>query len=70
MGKIVPWWNEKCSIAVRRKRKAFKKLKRTHNWKNMIMYKKTQAETRTIIREVKKEYWRMFYIPQLRKCGI
>ncbi|MGL4867480.1 MAG: hypothetical protein ACRC4S_02310, partial [Cetobacterium sp.] len=37
-----------------------KKLKRTHNWKNMIMYKKTQAESRKIIREVKKEYWRMF----------
>ncbi len=60
VGKIVPWWNEKCSIAVRRKRKAFKKLKRTHNWQNMIMYKKTQAETRKIIREVKKEYRRMF----------
>ncbi len=60
VGKIVPWWNEKCSIAVRRKRKAFKKLKRTHNWENMIMYKKSQAETRKIIREVKKEYWRMF----------
>ncbi len=26
----------------------------------MIMYKKTQAKTRKIIREVKKEYWRMF----------
>ncbi len=39
---------------------AFKVLRKTHNWENMIIYKKTQAETRKIIREVKKEYWRVY----------
>lgn len=53
-GKIVPWWNERCRNAVRKKRKAFKVLRKTHNWENMIIYKKTQAETRKIIREVKR----------------
>lgn len=33
-------WNEKCAIAVRRKRKEFKMLKRTHFWQNMIIFEK------------------------------
>lgn len=60
VGKIVPWWNEECAIAVKRKRKAFKILRKTHNWENMIIYKKAQAETRRTIREMKKKYWRSY----------
>lgn len=60
VGKKVPWWNERCTIAVKGKKKAFTILKKMHNWENILIYKKTQAETRRTIKEVKKEHWRSF----------
>lgn len=64
--KIVPWWNEECASAIRRKRKAFSIVKKTHNFQDLIEYKKAQAEVRKIVRKAKKEYW-MAYCDDIGK---
>lgn len=33
-----PRWNEECNIVIKEKRKAFKILKRSHNWPHLINY--------------------------------
>lgn len=54
--KMVPWWTEECTSAIRRKRKAFRIVKKTHNFQDLIEYKQAQAEVRKIVRKAKKEY--------------
>ncbi len=34
--KSVPWWDDKCKIAVRQRKKAFKLLKKTHNFQHTV----------------------------------
>lgn len=41
--RVVPWWNDECEEAVRNRNKAFRRLKRTHNFQHLIQYKKAQA---------------------------
>lgn len=58
--KIVPWWDEECKEAVRNRNKAFKIMKRTHNFRHMIQYKYAQAIVRKTIRQAKRTYWRNY----------
>lgn len=58
--KSVPWWNDNCKTAVKNRNKAFKLLKRTHNFQHMIQYKQAQAVVRRTIRQAKRIYWREF----------
>lgn len=60
LGKIVPWWNNECRQVVKGRNKAFKVLKRTHNFQDLIEYKKAQATVRRTVRTAKREYWRQF----------
>lgn len=57
---MVPWWNEDCNEAIRNKRKAFRKLKSTHNFQNVINYKAAQAVVRRVVRKAKRDFWRSF----------
>lgn len=54
--RAVPWWDEKCSEAVKNRNRAFRVLKRTHNYQHMIEYKRRQAVVRRTIRESKRTY--------------
>ena len=58
--KAVPWWTEQCSIAVKHRNIAFRTLKRTHNFQNLIQYKKAQAIVRRTIRQAKRTSWQSF----------
>ena len=58
--KTVPWWTEQCSNAVKDRNKAFRTLKRTHNFQNLIQYKKAQAIVRRTIRQAKRKSWQAF----------
>ncbi|KAL2082812.1 hypothetical protein ACEWY4_022630 [Coilia grayii] len=60
LGRIVPWWNNKCRMAVKARNKAFRVLKRTHNFQNLVLFKKAQADVRRTIKQAKKECWRRF----------
>ena len=58
--KAVPWWTEQCGKAVKQRNKAFRELKRTHNFQNLIQYKRAQAIVRRTIRQAKKTSWQAF----------
>lgn len=58
--KSVPWWSNECSVAVRSRNKAFKKLKKNHCFQNLIEYQRMQANVRRVIKLTKREYWRKF----------
>ena len=58
--KLVPWWDEKCKQAIKSRNKAFKLVKRYHNFQNLIQYKQAQAMVRKTIRQAKRSYWRKF----------
>lgn len=54
--KAVPWWDNKCKEAVVNRNRAFRLLKRTHNYQHMINYKQAQAIVRRTIRQTKRAY--------------
>lgn len=58
--KAVPWWCSKCKEVVKERNRAFRRLKRTHNFQHMIEYKQAQAEVRRTIRQRKRMYWREY----------
>ena len=45
----VPWWNASCDRAVRRKRAAFLKMKRSFCINDVIQYKRLRSECRKMI---------------------
>lgn len=47
--KIVPWWTQECSTAIKNRNKAFKVLKKTHNIQNLVEYKRKQAVRKGIV---------------------
>lgn len=54
--KLVPWWNDECRDVIRKRNKAFKVLKNTHNFQHFIEYKRMQAVVRKTIKESKRNY--------------
>ncbi len=43
---MVPWWNKECDEAIRRKRRAYKKVRRMHNYPDLMEYKREQAKVK------------------------
>ena len=61
IGKIpVPWWNVNCERAIKRKRAAFMKMKRTFNFDDVIDFKRKRAECRRTIQSAKRQFWEKF----------
>ena len=56
--KAVPWWMEECGTMVWSRNRAFRVLKRMHNYQHLIRYK--HALVRRIICQAKRSYWRRF----------
>lgn len=55
--KIVPWWTNDCSEAIKLRNKAFKVLKSNLIDQNLIEYRRM---VRKIIKEAKRKCWRNF----------
>lgn len=58
--KVVPWWNEECSRAIRERNKAFRELKKNMTHENIIEYQRKRAVARRTVKCVKKKTWREF----------
>lgn len=56
----VPWWNEECSGAIKKRNRAFKILRTTLTMDNLMDYQRKKALARKVIKEAKKESWRQF----------
>lgn len=58
--KAVPWWTEECSKIIKERNRAFKRLKRTHNFQRLMEYKKAQAQVRKVVKKAKRNIWREY----------
>ena len=52
--KIAPWWTLECKEAIKSRNRAFRTLKKTHDFQNLVEYKRSLV--RRIVRKSKKEY--------------
>lgn len=58
--KVVPWWNEECTKAVRERNRALRVLRSNLNQGNLIDYQRKKALTRRIIKTRKNDTWREY----------
>ena len=56
----VPWWNKQCDIAVKNKKYAFNRMKRTWFLRDIIIFKRRRSKARRVILEAKSSSWRQF----------
>ena len=56
----VPWWNEDCSLAVKERKQAKNRAKRTMLFEDVIEYKKKKAVAQRVIKSCQKLHWRNF----------
>ena len=53
--KMVPWWTDECREAIQVRNNAFKKVKSTFSFADLVEYKRAQAMVRKVIRKAKRE---------------
>jgi len=53
----VPWWNKQCDMALKNKKHAFNKMKRSWLLRNIIIFKRCRAEARRVVLEAKSSSW-------------
>ncbi|XP_063075987.1 RNA-directed DNA polymerase from mobile element jockey [Engraulis encrasicolus] len=58
--KMVPWWTEECKEAIKVRNRAFRKVKSSFSFADLVEYKKAQATVRRVIRKAKRERWGAF----------
>lgn len=58
--KSVPWWNKDCDEAVKNRKKAFNKLRRTGLPQHYIKFKELRGISQKIIKDTKRKYWQNF----------
>jgi len=56
----VPWWNKQCDVAVKTKKHAFNRMKRTWLLSDIIIFKRCRARARRVILEEKSYSWQQF----------
>ena len=56
----VPYWNDKCTEAIKERKRARRKVIRTKLPQDFIEYKKKKAVAQKIIKSSKKEYWQKY----------
>ena len=60
-GKLpTPWWNAECDRAVRRKKAAYLKMKRSFSIADIVRFKKLKSECRRTILTAKRECWETY----------
>ena len=52
-----PWWTEECKTAIRERKKALNRFRRTRLTALLMEYKRAKAKARQVIRRAKKESW-------------
>ena len=65
-----PWWNSACDRAVRRKKAAYLKMKRSFSIADIIRFKKLKSECRRTILAAKRECWEGFCSSLNRQSNI
>ena len=61
-GKIsVTWWNATCDLAIKKKKHALNRMKRTRSPIDVLIFKRCSAKARRVILEAKQSSWANFY---------
>ncbi|MGL5590845.1 MAG: RNA-directed DNA polymerase, partial [Metamycoplasmataceae bacterium] len=58
--KLVPWWNDECSMTIKERNQAFKKFRKNMNIENLLEYKKKAALVRRTLKLTKRKAWREY----------
>ena len=56
----LPYWNDKCTEAVRNKRRAKRRMKNRFDLQDCIEFRQTRATARRVIREEQQNSWRNY----------
>ena len=52
-----PWWTEDCKEAIRARKRAYNRFRRSHRTVHLMAYKQAKAKARQTIRKAKKDSW-------------
>lgn len=55
-----PWWNDDCKAAIRLRKRALNRFRRSRQNALLMEYKKAKAKARQVIRKAKKDSWQNF----------
>lgn len=55
-----PWWNDECWRAIRKRKTAWTRYRRTVTLRNLLRFKQARAEAQRTIRRSKRESWQNF----------
>ncbi|MEW8548241.1 MAG: reverse transcriptase domain-containing protein [Candidatus Thiodiazotropha sp.] len=58
--KVLPWWDETCTAAVKNKKKAYDHLRRHRTADNLERFRQVRNECKFILESVRKQKWRDF----------
>ena len=58
--KRVPYWNDRCTTAVKERRRMRDKMRRTRNIDDCIRYGEVKAATQKALKQESQDYWRNF----------
>jgi len=56
----VPWWNKECALAVKNKKHAFNRMRRTRRSIDILIFKRRRAVARKVILAAKQQSWRNY----------
>lgn len=70
MKRQVPWWNEECTNAIKEKKRAFRKFKKSKTIENCISYKKARAKARLTLKTTMVQSWQQFTSSITNKTAI
>ena len=54
----IPWWNKECENAVKARKSAYRRYKRTKSQLDRIIYKRRTAKARYILKQSRRSSWR------------
>ena len=58
--KVLPWWDETCTEAVKRKKKAYDHYRRQRTADNLERFRQARNESKFILESTRKQKWREF----------
>ena len=56
----VPWWNKACQVAINNKKHALKRMLKTGNPTDVLIFKRARAKAKKILNEKKKSCWQNY----------
>ena len=56
----IPWWNKECENAVKARKSAYRRYKRTKDLTDKVIYRRRTAKARFILKQTRRSSWREY----------